>query len=411
MITRENYEIWMIDYLEENLSSSEMDEMRDFLAANPDIQEEIEGLEDINLSAPVLKMGNKSALLKKELPCSPERLDHQLVALLEGDLESPEKEETLGWITQFPEVAKIWTLVQKAQLEKEELIYADKEKVLVAEAIDMDLVEHQMIALLEGDLSGTEKIALEAKIAASNTLGGDFGLLKATKLKVDETLVFANKEELYKTAVIPLFGYVRFAVAVAAAVVLGVFIWSNYSSNEGSQLADRRIDSRIRATVGDALPVHVANDVFSTNPTEKTTLPVEGYKESVAPRENIIVDDLDARFATVIDGKEGSKDVQGYIQSVNYRKYSEEESLAIVANNKIIDGVGGLAGVIVDKAKSVMPQAMALTETPAAENAKEIWKNYREQKTGGAQVDKVDNVANNERVLFKMGKLRISKKH
>jgi hypothetical protein len=410
MITRENYEIWMIDYLEENLSSSEMDEMRDFLAVNPDIQEEIEGLEDINLSAPILKMNNKSALLKKELPCSPERLDHQLVALLEGDLESPEKEETLEWIAQFPEVAKMWTLVQKSQLEKQELVYADKGKVLVAEVIDMNLVEHQMIALVEGDLSGSQQATLEAKIALSDTLGSAYRLLNATKLQADETVVFSNKEDLYKTVVIPLFGYVRYAIAVAAAVLLGVFIWSNYSSNEGSQLANHQIDSRIRATVGNVLPVHAVSDVVSDNAPEKSNLPVEGFEAPVTFRDKIIVNDLDARFAAIIDSKEGSKVVQGNIQSIDYRKYSDEESLAVLTNNKFVDGVGGLAGVIVDKARSVMPQAMALTETPAAENAKAVWKNYREQKTGGAQVDKVDNVATNERILFKMGKLRISKK-
>ena len=46
MITRENYEIYFIDYMDGNLSERERAEVEAFLLVHPDLQEQLDGMGD-----------------------------------------------------------------------------------------------------------------------------------------------------------------------------------------------------------------------------------------------------------------------------------------------------------------------------------------------------------------------------
>ncbi|MFT5183646.1 MAG: hypothetical protein ACI84C_000772 [Flavobacteriales bacterium] len=411
MITRENYEIWMIDYLDGALDAAGLEEMGAFLAANPDIREEIEGLEDLYLQAPEIKMSNKSSLLKTALPCSPGQLDHQLIALLEGDLDPEEEKEARVWISENAEVAEIWALVQKSRLKADQVAFTGKSNLLVAEIIDLSLAEHRMVALMEGDLSPSDGLAVEGEIASSKELDATYGLLNATKVQADQSVVYANKGELYKTAVIPLFSYVRYAIALAAAILLGVFVWNNFSTDIGSRFANHNIKSTVRDIAEQKTPVILAIDEVSENVKSQVASKDQMQVFQPMQREAIVMNGMDTRFASLLEVNDASPVMQGSIQFVDIKSYPEVESEILFANNTMAEKVGGLAGLLVSKTKAMMPQALALAETPAAESAIKLWNQYRDQKMRGSQLDKADDLASNERVLFSMGKLRVSKKH
>ena len=44
MITRENYEVYFIDYMDGNLSERERAEVEAFLLVHPDLQEQLDGM-------------------------------------------------------------------------------------------------------------------------------------------------------------------------------------------------------------------------------------------------------------------------------------------------------------------------------------------------------------------------------
>jgi len=64
IINIHNYEEYMIDYLEGNLSSNIIVEMKAFLDVNPDIKEELEGLEDVVLNKDSVSYNDKESLYK-----------------------------------------------------------------------------------------------------------------------------------------------------------------------------------------------------------------------------------------------------------------------------------------------------------------------------------------------------------
>ncbi len=67
-ITRDNYEVYFIDFIDGNLDASLQEEMRLFLAANPDLSEEMDGLDGFSFNAESHSGINKSDLYKSVAP-------------------------------------------------------------------------------------------------------------------------------------------------------------------------------------------------------------------------------------------------------------------------------------------------------------------------------------------------------
>ncbi len=101
-ITRENYEIWFLDYLDGNLDPQMETSFHDFLTENPDLAAEI----DLNLPAlsppQQIKFSHKSSL-KKSVYDDQATFDHAAIALMEGDLSSEQKSAFEQWLTLHPD--------------------------------------------------------------------------------------------------------------------------------------------------------------------------------------------------------------------------------------------------------------------------------------------------------------------
>jgi hypothetical protein len=61
-ISRNNYEVWFIDYLDGQLDCGQVDQLLDFLNENPDLRNELEAAAGIRLTITEDQMDNKDAL-------------------------------------------------------------------------------------------------------------------------------------------------------------------------------------------------------------------------------------------------------------------------------------------------------------------------------------------------------------
>ena len=100
-ITRENYEIWFLDYLEGNLDHERTDEVRLFMFQNADLAEEFEDLspalhQDLSVHFP------EKDSLKRESFDDPEYLETAAIAAIEGDLPVDERVQFENWLNKNP---------------------------------------------------------------------------------------------------------------------------------------------------------------------------------------------------------------------------------------------------------------------------------------------------------------------
>lgn len=108
-ITRNNYEVFFLDYLEGNLDEELVNDFIRFLQENPDLRQELQLLEPLEIIREEVTFPGKSSLYRSELGQN-ETFDHQVIAWMEGDIPADEAAEFERWTEKHPEM--------KAELER-----------------------------------------------------------------------------------------------------------------------------------------------------------------------------------------------------------------------------------------------------------------------------------------------------
>ena len=104
-ISKNNYESFFIDYLDGNLSDSQIREIEAFLMNHDDLREEFEGLEKILLKPDNIKYGFKENLRQPDLGDSVNESNFEFycIAEMEGDLSEKQLEELSDYLLNNPD--------------------------------------------------------------------------------------------------------------------------------------------------------------------------------------------------------------------------------------------------------------------------------------------------------------------
>jgi hypothetical protein len=159
MITRENYEVFYIDFLDGNLSEEMETAFLSFLEANPDLQLE-EALPALNPSDESLSAFEKQLLKKEEhkpLIISMETIEYALVAQLEGQLTKDEEKNLQLWLMNHPAYQTEQALYAKTVLAASTISFENKK----------DLYQHtRIIPLWLSTSAAAASVALIIGISA-----------------------------------------------------------------------------------------------------------------------------------------------------------------------------------------------------------------------------------------------------
>lgn len=119
-IDRHNYEAFLLDYLEQNLSPNMVAELMVFLEQHPDLKQELDELQAFEVLEPTsLPFDNKS-MLKKDA------LDNLMIAEIEG-INTPLESKTLKQILKADKIAKNdFQLFKQTKLKSKKVIFKDK---------------------------------------------------------------------------------------------------------------------------------------------------------------------------------------------------------------------------------------------------------------------------------------------
>lgn len=129
--TRENFELYVIDYLEGKLAVHDNELFLQFLEENPDINYEIEEIRKIQLEPINIKFNNKNNLKKNTSPSKyNNEFENLCIAFLEGDLESTEKKKFESWLSENPDKLIEFELFRKSRLRPDiNIIFNPKSKL------------------------------------------------------------------------------------------------------------------------------------------------------------------------------------------------------------------------------------------------------------------------------------------
>ncbi len=128
-INRSNYEIWFIDWLDGKLSNPQLEQLMQFIEQNPDLKEEFEGLNSINLQPNATKFKDKELLFKSSLDLTPSQFEYLCVAYLENDLSAEQRNEVKEITENDPGKRKTFELIQNIKLAPAAISFKNKNKL------------------------------------------------------------------------------------------------------------------------------------------------------------------------------------------------------------------------------------------------------------------------------------------
>lgn len=118
-INRNSYEVYIIDFLDGRLNHELKDELIAFMAQNPDIAAEVDGIADLKLNPSNQSIPLSKHLLKRSTKIGDSNIseaDYLCIAALEGDLSPAEAKELDSLLESDPTIKQLYKTYEKTQL-------------------------------------------------------------------------------------------------------------------------------------------------------------------------------------------------------------------------------------------------------------------------------------------------------
>jgi hypothetical protein len=128
-ITRKNYEVYFVDYLEGKLDEKLVDAFIEFLEKNPDLKEELKLFEGVQAIPDTATFSKKNQLYKEKYDEENE-FNKAAIANLEGEILGKEKREFENYLSRHPEKQKDAALFTQTILKADENIHYEQKNKL-----------------------------------------------------------------------------------------------------------------------------------------------------------------------------------------------------------------------------------------------------------------------------------------
>jgi hypothetical protein len=127
MINRNNYEEYLLLYIDGELPAAERQAVESFLAVNPDLKEELQLLQQTILQPEHLSFSEKDLLYRKEEGISLGNFQEYFLLYVDEELNAAEKQSVETFVLQNPELQEEFTLLKQSVLPAEQVIFKNKE--------------------------------------------------------------------------------------------------------------------------------------------------------------------------------------------------------------------------------------------------------------------------------------------
>ena len=267
----DNYEEWVVDYFDGKLNAMQINELRAFAVAHPELAIELDDAMWVELQHDeLISFNQKSDLLKNESEINA-RFNELCFKKIEGINSDEEEKELSIMLLQSPVQAREWLIWLKTKLEVDvDVIYQFKAQ-LIKQFSETNSSDFEMWQVLDGELSDTESKKLIKHWNANPLLKTHWEAYQQSSIKPDLSVIYPNKAELKKeVGIIPLFWRASLA---AASVALLVGLWLTFSTN----------DKPTHSTLADKKTVPSSNNEFKKQTTTETTSTSEKEKQKEQP--------------------------------------------------------------------------------------------------------------------------------
>lgn len=139
-INRNNYEAYIIDFLDGRLNHELKDELIAFLAQNPDIAAEVDGISDLRLNPSNQSIPFAKQLLKRSTKIGESNIseaDYLCIAAMEGDLSPAEAKELDSLLESDPSIKQLYNTYEKTRITPDSVKFPQPQKLKKGRVISL----------------------------------------------------------------------------------------------------------------------------------------------------------------------------------------------------------------------------------------------------------------------------------
>ncbi len=249
-INHNNYEAFLLDYIEGNLSAETTAELMLFLQQNPEIESGIEDFKIISLEKEDAKFDAKRELKRKEFVVNDDVIEGLIISCINRDLSKVEEKKLMEIVNGNPDYSKLFFQYKRTKLELGDEKLSDKVLLKGNLPVTEENAEYFIIAEMEGVITNEEKQSLDKfrkEFPGIKTLAVAYS---GTKLNSSEKIIFADKSSLKKKEGVVISMWMRYVTVAAAACLILYFSFFNGTNEteKGNSLAETK-DSVKNGTV------------------------------------------------------------------------------------------------------------------------------------------------------------------
>ncbi|HQQ94473.1 MAG TPA: hypothetical protein PLQ93_07955 [Bacteroidia bacterium] len=230
-ITIHNYESFLLDYFESRLSASQITELKQFILLHPELEIELDA------DLPVL---NKETLTYPSLEELKHDLTHQeqdVLEYFEGLMSKQGRAVFEKKLIEDTGLRELLTSYGKTRLEPTAETFPAKADLFKNEEDYMAL--QTALLYFEGAGSAEQMLSIAEQLEHDQALQHELSLYQKTRLLPDNSIVFENKEDLKRQAlIIPFYRRTQYrSMAAALLLLLGLGIYFQFFLNNSARPA------------------------------------------------------------------------------------------------------------------------------------------------------------------------------
>lgn len=275
-ITADNFEHYAIALIEGTISEKEKSLLESFVLTHPEFEVQLDAFRNsVQLADESVVFDAKESLKRTSVVVTKDNIDGLLVEKTEGQLAAHEEQAVDAFVAAHPEYKKDLDLLAKSKLvaDTSETFDAKDKLKRGAPLVNESNFEQYAISAAEGLLNAEELKAFNAFTVTQPKYAKAAALYAATRVQPDATIVYADKAGLKrkeKGGAIWWTTGIRYAAAAVIVLLLGVYLWTKFGTN------DQPIDP-----IANNDKVAPANNNTNT-PGEDNVLPENNTNGSVA---------------------------------------------------------------------------------------------------------------------------------
>ena len=214
-----NYEAYLLDYLEGHLNEDLSHELQVFALSRPELEIDLEVNELPTIEKEEIHFDRKDRL-KKEL----DMVSEQLIDYLEKNLSKNKREEVEFKLLNNRQLASDLALLKQTILVANvQDSFLNKEQLRKTE--DDLILNNRLLSYFEDQLNLQSRLEIEEELKMHASVREELALISKTRLVADPFVTYTHKAELKRSGrIIPLFA--RRSLSAVAAAILVLFVFS-----------------------------------------------------------------------------------------------------------------------------------------------------------------------------------------